>query len=223
MPFIRNKNRNRHASKAADLSRRHYLPLYNGVKSVELGVPKGRTLTKAKPPAKPRPSIVFYGTSITQGGCASRPGMAFTAIAGRKLDATVVNLGFSGSGRMEMAWAALLAELDPSVYVLDTMTNMSAPQVSERVAPFVKALRKARPSTPIVFVEDASLKGLHPTERGRILETAVAQLYVLSNQGLLGDDTEGTVDGCHPNDLGMMRHADAIAKGLRTLVFERSK
>jgi lysophospholipase L1-like esterase len=157
--------------------------------------------------------------------------MAFTAIAGRKLDATVVNLGFSGSGRMEMAWAALLAELDPSVYVLDTMTNMSAPQVSERVAPFVKALRKARPSTPIVFVEDASLKGLHPTERGRILETAVAQLtaegvkelYVLSNQGLLGDDTEGTVDGCHPNDLGMMRHADAIAKGLRTLVFERSK
>jgi hypothetical protein len=84
-----------------------YLPLYNGVTSVEIGIPKGSKLTG---PAGPRPKpIVIYGTSITHGGCASRPGMAFPAIMGRQLETPVINLGFSGSGRMEPAMAVLLA------------------------------------------------------------------------------------------------------------------
>lgn len=204
-----------------------YLPLYNGVKSVEIGIPKERTL--ATPPPSPRDClkpIVFYGTSITQGGCASRPGMAATAIIGRGLDVPVINLGFSGSGKMEPEMATLLAELDPSVYVLDCLWNMSTQMVSERVAPFVKKLRQTHPDTPILLVEDSSFRNITPTEKGRILRViherlkaeGMNQLYFVTNEGMLGDDGEGTVDGCHPNDLGMMRQAAILIKTLTPIL-----
>ena len=103
-----------------------YLPLYNGVSSVEIGIPKDRQIAKAEPrPEALRKPIVFYGTSITQGGCASRPGMVHTAILGRQLNRPVINLGFSGNGKMEPELADLLAELDPAVYVLDCLPNMT--------------------------------------------------------------------------------------------------
>ena len=204
-----------------------YLPLYNGVTSVEIGIPKGSTISGADPAAiKQRKPIVIYGTSITQGGCASRPGLAFPAIVGRQLDAPVINLGFSGSGQMEPAMAELLAELDPSAYVLDCLWNMSAELVSARVEPFVKTLRAARPDTPILLAEDCSVRNVCPTEKGRILRTihqkltdeGVKNIHFLANLGMLGDDTEGTVDGCHPNDLGMMRQAEVFVKALSPLL-----
>jgi len=204
-----------------------YLPLYNGVTSVEIGIPKGNTLAGADPAAtKQRRPIVIYGTSITQGGCASRPGMAFPAIIGRRLDVPVINLGFSGSGKMEPAMAELLAELDPSAYVLDCLWNMSPELVSTRVEPFVKTLRAARPDTPILLAEDCSVRNVCPTAKGRIVRAihqkltaaGMKNLHFLSNLGMLGDDTEGTVDGCHPNDLGMMRQAEVFAKALAPLL-----
>ena len=204
-----------------------YLPLYNGVASVEIGVPKGSTLSSPDPAAvKQRKPIVIYGTSITQGGCASRPGMAFPAIVGRQLDRPVINLGFSGSGRMEPAMAELLAELDPSVYVLDSLWNMTPDLVSARIEPFVKTLRAARPETPILLAEDCSVRNVCPTEKGTILRAihqkltaeGVKNVYFLSNEGMLGDDAEGTVDGCHPNDLGMMRQAEVFSKALAPLL-----
>jgi hypothetical protein len=205
-----------------------YLPLYNGVSSVELGVPEGRTIeqTAARAEVRKKP-IVFYGTSITQGGCASRPGMVHTAILGRRLDRPVINLGFSGSGRMEPQMAILLAELDPAVYVLDCLPNMSAAEVAERVEPFVRNLRKAHPQTPIVMAEDrfytngtvlpgprkhnddnhAALKVAY----GHLLAGGIKGLYYLPGAVQLGDDGEDTVDGSHPTDLGFMRMADAFA------------
>lgn len=200
-----------------------YLPLYNGVTSVEIGVPKGCTLAGSDPAAaKQRKPIVIYGTSITQGGCASRPGLAFPAIMGRQLDIPVINLGFSGSGRMEPVMAELLAELDPAAYVLDCLWNMTPDLVSTRVEPFVKTLRAAHPDTPIWLVEDCSVRGVCPTEKGAILRTihqqltaaGVRNLHFLANQGMLGNDNEGTVDGCHPNDLGMMRQAEVFVRAL---------
>ena len=128
-----------------------YLPLYNGINSVEIGVPEGSRFEKA--PSGTGKQIVFYGTSITQGGCASRPGMCTTAILGRRLDMEIINLGFSGSGRMEPALAELLAELDPSIYFIDCLPNLQADEVAARVEPFVHILRKARPGIPIVLVE----------------------------------------------------------------------
>jgi hypothetical protein len=96
-----------------------YLPLYNTVRSLEIGVPTGHSLSQPAMDRRHRNSIVVYGTSITQGGCASRPGMSYSAIVGRRLDAEIINLGFSAAGRMEPAMADLLGELDPTVYVLD--------------------------------------------------------------------------------------------------------
>src|SRR5262249_38655970 len=134
-----------------------YLPLYNGVKSLKIGVPRGAKIDKA--PARPahQKPIVVYGTSIVQGGCASRPGMVHTAILGRRFDWPVINLGFSGNGRMELEVAKLIAEIDAAAYVIDCLPNMGARGVAERTEPLVLALRKARPSTPIVLMEDRSV------------------------------------------------------------------
>ncbi|MES2307296.1 MAG: SGNH/GDSL hydrolase family protein, partial [Verrucomicrobiota bacterium] len=120
-----------------------YLPLYNGVKSLELGIHKEKGLT-ILPPLSEKP-VVFFGTSINQGACVSRPGMAGTSIVSRALGVTVINLGFSGNGRMEQSMEAFLNELDPSVYVMDCMANMTPEQVTERTIPFLKAIREARP------------------------------------------------------------------------------
>lgn len=204
-----------------------YLPLYNGVKSVEIGIPKDKTLAAPKPSLRERcKPMVFYGTSITQGGCASRPGLATPAIVGRELDVPVINLGFSGSGKMEPEMANLLDTLDPSIYVLDCLWNMDAAMVTERVEPFVRQLRKSHPATPILLVEDSNFRTITPTDKGRILcavydkltKEGMTNLHFLSNAEMLGDDFEGTVDGCHPNDLGMMRQATVFIRSLRPIL-----
>jgi hypothetical protein len=212
-----------------------YLPLYNGVASVELGLPKDAKLAKADSygPGSRKP-IVFYGTSITQGGCASRPGMVHTAILQRRLNIPILNLGFSGNGRMEPEMANLFAELDPAVYVLDCLPNMSATEVTERVEPFVAVLRKAHAETPILLVEDRSYTDsfLVASKRQRNIESRAAlhaafdrltksgtkHLAYLAGEELLGDDGEGTVDSSHPTDLGFMRQADAFEKALMPLL-----
>jgi len=201
-----------------------YLPLYNGVKSVEIGIPRGKTLSPSgRPRRKP---IVFYGTSIMQGACASRPGMACAAMVGRRLDVPVMNLGFSASGKMEPEMADLLAELDPSIYVLDCLWNMSPSMTQTRVEPFVKKLRAAHPRTPILLVEDSSFQDVTPTPKGRILraryhrlrQQGFKHLYLLPNENMLGKDFEGTVDKCHSNDLGMMRQATVFVKALTPIL-----
>ncbi len=146
-----------------------YLPLYNGVSEVEIGVPEGSTIASWERPEERRKPIIFYGTSITQGGCASRPGMVHTAILGRRLDRSVINLGFSGNGTMDPEVGTLLAELDPAVYVIDCLPNMSAQQVAERTEPLVKTLREKHPDTPIVLAEDRTYANafLLPSSRQR--------------------------------------------------------
>jgi lysophospholipase L1-like esterase len=212
-----------------------YLPLYNGVRSVELGLNAGADLAPAGPwGTGTRKPIVFYGTSITQGGCASRPGMAHVALVGRRFNFPTINLGFSGSGRMEPALADLLAELDPSVFVLDCLPNLKAAEVAERTEPFVRRLRAARPHTPIVLVEDRNYtdaflnagrrtgnEANHAALRAayqRLKQAGVKDLHYLRAEDLLGADGEDTVDGSHPTDLGFVRHADAFAKVLKPLL-----
>ena len=212
-----------------------YLPLYNGVTSVEVGIPKGHTLAKAPPrPEGRRKPVIFYGTSITQGGCASRPGMVHTAIVGRQLDRAVINLGFSGNGRMEPEIARLLAEVDAAAYVLDCVPNMTAAEVAERTEPFVRILRQARPSTPVLLVEDRTLPLAHAQESVRQRQAAgrsalrkayerlaaeqPSGLAYLEGDQLLGDDGEDTVDGSHPTDLGFLRQARAFFAALKPLL-----
>lgn len=214
-----------------------YLPLYNGVESVEIGIPKEASIWKPKARQSRLKPIVFYGTSITQGGCASRPGMVHTAILGRWLDAPVVNLGFSGNGRMEAEVATLMADIDASVFVIDCLPNISAGDVTTRTEPLVKILRKAHPTTPIVLVEDRSYTDSFflASKRERNLTSRVAlkavferlktsgdeNLYYIAGEDLIGDDGEGTVDSSHPTDLGFLRQSEAFMKVLRPILESR--
>ena len=209
-----------------------YLPLYNGAETLQIGVPEGATLEPTEPRTdKP---VVVYGTSIVQGGCASRPGMAYPAILGRKLDRPMINLGFSGNGRSERELAVLLAEIDAATYVLDPLPNMQAEEVAERIEPFAGILRAARPKVPIVLVENieyqerahvparmhrnmtsnAALAAAHQ----RMLDAGVTGLHYVAGDPLLGGDGEGTVDGTHATDLGFMRMAEALEPVLRPLL-----
>ncbi len=206
-----------------------YLPLYNGVDSLEIGVPPGAKF-EGLAPRREKP-IVFYGTSITHGASASRPGMVHTAILGRRFDRPVINLGFSGNGKMDAAVGELMCEIDAAAFVIDCLPNMDAKLVSERAAPLVRQLRAARPDAAIVLVEDrpftntwirpsrqkfhadnhAALKGAFDALRAE----GVEGLYYILGDHLLGDDAEGATDASHPNDLGFMRQSDVFEPVLR--------
>jgi hypothetical protein len=212
-----------------------YLPLYNGVSSVEVGVPKGAVLAKADArPAEKAKAIVFYGTSITQGGCASRPGMCHPAILGRRFDRPVLNLGFSGNGTMDLSIGTLLAELDPAVYVIDCLPNMTAATVAARTGPLVAAIRQAHPTTPILLVEDRTYGDafLIQSKHRKNVESRAAlrkaydaliaagdqHLGYLEGEKLLAEDGEDTVDSSHPTDLGFVHQADAFEGVLKGLI-----
>lgn len=207
-----------------------YLPLYNGVEKLSLGVPPGTKFEPVAPrTAKP---VVFYGTSITHGASATRPGMVHTAILGRRLDRPVINLGFSGNGRMDAAVGDYLVQIDAAVFVIDCLPNMNAAQVRERCLPLVQQLRAAHPHTPIVLVEDRRntnswilpARNQHHTDNHAALREAfeqlqqqgVSRLYYIRGDDLLGDDGEGATDGSHPSDLGFVRQADIFEPVLRT-------
>ena len=220
-----------------------YLPLYNGPSKVEFGVPKGATFE----PLPERESgitkpVVFYGTSITHGGCCSRPGLAFPALVCRRLNAPLVNLGFSGNGRMELSMADYVGEVDASCYVLDCLWNMGGiyptsddddlraagcsnkvDVVTARFEPFVRRLRQLRPDVPIVFAEQCDVWSRKPAAydeviRGvyeKLVREGWKKLHYISKEKMYVGDREGTVDGCHPNDWGMFSMADAFTPAVR--------
>jgi hypothetical protein len=212
---------------------RLYLPLYNGIETVEIGLPEGASFAPVRAERKP---IVFYGTSILQGGCASRPGMAYPSILGRMLEWPTVNLGFSGNGKTEPELAQLLAELDPAAYVLDSLPNLDVAQVKERVEPFLATLRAKHPTTPIVLVENVNYTdtGFLAARRDKVVEAnsflrglferrqkaGDKHLHYVSAWQLLGGDGEDTVDGTHPTDLGFLRMAQGMAPILRAALRE---
>ena len=205
------------------------LPLYNGVKSFTLGIDADATVTALPPRAngvtKP---VVFYGTSITHGGCCSRPGLGFVNIVGRNLDVPVVNLGFSGSGQGEFEMSEHLAAIDASCYVIDCVWNMNEKLMDERYEKFIRNLRAKRPDVPIVMAEGCDVYcgtpyGAGIQSRNKIVRPLYQQflkegwkkLYFLPSKGQMDDDFEGTVDGCHPNDLGMKAMARAFGRVVR--------
>ena len=217
------------------------LPLYNGIKSFSLGIEPAASV-KALGPRKSgvNKPVVFYGTSITHGGCCSRPGLSFVNIVGRDLDVPVVNLGFSGSGRMEFEMSSHLAAIDASCYVLDCLWNMNKAGatfdfhdikdredpigvVKERYEPFIRALRKARPDVPIVMAEQCDVQCKGPNAKDKLIrklyERLVAEgwknLVYLPKTDMYSGDTEGTVDGCHPNDIGMVTMAKAFGAAVK--------
>jgi lysophospholipase L1-like esterase len=218
---------------------RLFLPLYNNVTWLEIGVPEG---TRFEPlPVRPDKPIVVYGTSIAQGACASRPGMAWTAILGRKLDDPLINLGFSGNGRMEKELMDMVTEVDAKIYILDCLPNLVASanipvdEIKQRLLDGVRRLRAKRPGIPIVLAEHDGYtdEAINPVNRksyqdvNLILKEVFAQLkteeteniYLISKEEF-HQDIETMVDGTHPTDLGMMRYAEAYEKRIREILHE---
>jgi hypothetical protein len=208
------------------------LPLYNGVREFSLGVEPDAAVSALGPRKsgidKP---VVFYGTSITHGGCCSRPGLSFVNIIGRDLDVPVVNLGFSGSGAMEFEMSEHIARIDASCYVLDCLWNMGSTaaggrrgrNVEENYEPFIRNLRAKRPDVPIVMAEscDVYCAGKNANDKyvRRLYDRLVAEgwknLVYLPKDDMYTGDLEGTVDGVHPNDWGMMSLARAFGGAVR--------
>jgi lysophospholipase L1-like esterase len=157
--------------------------------------------------------------------------MPHPAILGRRLNRPVINLGFSGNGRMEVEVGRFIAEIDAAVFVIDCLPNITAAEVTDRTQPLVKLLREARPQTPIVLVEDRSYSGSwlisSQAERNQssrkalkeqyemLLQSGIERLFYVDGESLLGNDRDDTTDGSHPSDLGFFRHAEALEPVLR--------
>lgn len=210
-----------------------YLPLYMPAKVIGIGLDAEARIERARPFAARMP-IVFYGTSITQGGCASRPGMSYQAILGRMLNIDFVNLGFSGNGLGEQELARAVASVDASCFVLDfAQNNPTIESLAQAYAPFLQTIRSKHAETPILVItpiyaareawsRDARLEGMREFIRKVAAERIAAgdrHLEIVEGTDLIGPlRGDGLVDGTHPNDLGFQWMADGLASRLAKLL-----
>lgn len=225
-----------------DCEYRLFLPLYNAVQWMQVGVPVAKNFSPM--PLSAEKPVVVYGTSIAQGACATRPGLAWTAILERKLDRPLINLGFSGSGQLEKSVIDLMTEIDAKLYILDCLPNLIAgagfagDEVKKRIRESVNLLQQKHSSTPILLVEHSSGNTLSIIDTAKhneyekvnnTLRKVFAQLKSegIQNIFILGNkdidlDIEATVDGLHPNDIGMTKYAIAYEKIIRNILHEPS-
>jgi hypothetical protein len=202
-----------------------YLPLYDGLSKLEIGIEQEASIAGPTDdsPKMGKP-VVFYGTSITQGGCATRPGMSYPSILSRMLDREIINLGFSGNGRLDLEIAEVMAELDASCFVIDCLPNVTEELMKEKYVRFLEIIREKKPTTPLILVENIHYTHLDFDQevsrlidgKNRLLfsiwkklkQNGDKNLFIIKADGLIGKDLEGTVDGVHLTDLGFLRMAE---------------
>lgn len=212
---------------------RLYLPLYNRVKWLEIGVPESAELSFI--PLSSEKPIVLYGTSIAQGACASRPGMAWGNIVQRSLDVPLVNLGFSGNGRLEKEVLDFIGEIDARLYILDCLPNLAGEEEGKLYDIIVNAVTRLREkaATPILMIEHlgASYSGVNKEKReedakvnnaskkayAALREAGIKDLFYLTKEEL-NISSDGWVDYIHPTDLGMQAQADAVIKKVKEIL-----
>ena len=209
-----------------------FLPLYDGIKNIEIGVDSISYIKRPK--INEKKPIVFYGTSITQGACASRPGMAHTNIISRQLDRDVINFGFSGNGRMEKSIANLISDSNPIFYVIECMPNMYPPDlVSSNTIPLINTIRAKDSDTPIILVDlftspltaldknairgTSEMNNALKSQYDKMINSGYNNIIYLETQSALGNDFEGTVDAVHFTDLGFIRYSDFLVKKFEEL------
>ena len=196
-------------------------PLYSSVTKLYIGLKAGSVLIEA-PKYRMEKPIVYYGSSITQGGCASKPGSSYESILSRRFDCDYVNSGFSGNAKGEDGITDYIKSLDMSIFVLDYDHN--APSTEHLQATHQKmfqAIRKAQPKLPILIMTRPKYYMI-PEEMKRheiIYNTYITakeqgdeNVYFLSGRQLMSLVADnGTVDNCHPTDSGFFSMAGAIA------------
>lgn len=214
-----------------------FLPLYNEVSHLEVGVPAKSSFSFV--PAVKENAIVLYGTSIAQGACASRPGMAWANIVHRTLDRPLINLGFSGNGKLESEVVNFICEQRPSLVILDCMPNMGAidsGEIIKRLKETIYRLRKT--NVAILIVEHAGnsngltyqAEGEKSARCNRAQQQAYAQLqkegvknlFYLS-QAELNLHPDSWVDYVHPSDFGMMQYATAMSRKIKDIMERKTK
>jgi hypothetical protein len=233
--FVPNFEKENYFEATVDLKSREnreiliHFPLYSGVTKLEIGLEPEATL-EASPEYRPGKPVVYYGSSITQGGCASRPGNAYTNILSRELNCDHVNLGFSGSARAEEEMIRYLTRQEMSVFVMDYDHNAPNPAFLEAThEKLYRAFRAAQPETPIVM---ATMPKVFPSEDSRRRQAVIRATY---EKALAEGDTRvryvdgtammalldfdgGLVDNCHPNDLGFLCMARAFGPVIKELL-----
>ena len=203
-------------------------PLYNEVVNFEIGIDKNAEI-KAISYSDKKP-IVIYGSSITQGGCASRPGMAYTNMVRRAINYDVYNLGFSGSGCLENGVSNILANYDSKIMVMDCIANMNISYLKERFIYFYNTFRKIHKTTPIVFIEqptftnsylysnDIDPKNAELRKLFKEWNKTDKNIYYIRTDELYGSDFEASVDAIHATDLGFMRMSKPIISKLKEIL-----
>jgi len=208
------------------------LPLYNRAELNAIGIEEGAVIAPPKPYRLKDP-VIFYGTSITQGGCASTPGTTWEGFLSRRLGIDFVNLGFSGQGWADIAVAEAIAELNASCIVLDHWANICHNPLGYRgsIGPFIKVLRDAMPTVPIILTgpyfypaeffnadHHALRKEIRASVRA-LQKNGDANIHFFDSRKMMGpEETFGTVDGCHPTSLGFYLMAKAFAPALKKLL-----
>ena len=201
-----------------------YFPLYNPVSDVLIGLSKGAALEAPEDYTHEVP-VVYYGSSITQGGCVSHPGNSYQAILSRRFDCKYTNLGFSGNGRAEPVIAQYIAGLNMSAFVMDYDYNAPTVEHLEQThEAMFREVRQAQPMLPIIIVSAADKRPrANPRRREVILRTyqnarnaGDENVYFVDGDLIYAQVGEDlcTVDGCHPNDLGFWCMANAIGEAL---------
>ena len=207
-----------------------YLPLYNGLEALHIALAPGSRLEGGHVPRIQKP-ILFYGSSITQGGCATKCGSCYTHLVCRRLDAAHINLGFAGNAKGEPELAEHIAALSLSAFVMDYDHNAPDAEFLQKThEPFFRIVRSAQPLLPILLISKPDYDKNPPMAQKRrevirrTYENALAagdrRVWMLDGETLFGpaDRDLCTVDGCHPNDLGFLRMADAIEPVLRRML-----
>jgi len=212
-----------------------YLPLYDGLVNLEIGVESTADISNPQvdSPHKELP-VVFYGTSITQGGCASRAGMSYPNQLSRMLDRQIINLGFSGNGQLDLEVGETMADIDASCFVIDCLGNVTVAQMNEKFVRFLEILRVKKPNIPILLVENihfpymyfdqavfsevegknATLQRIYSGQK----KNGDRNIYYMKADKLIGNDFEGTVDGVHLTDLGFLRISQSMYPVIRKLI-----
>ncbi len=211
-----------------------HMPLYDPVEELYIGLSGSAELDAAEPYSYDKP-ILYYGSSITQGGCASRPGNSYQAMISRKLDVDHINLGFSGNGKGEQVVCDYMASLDPLVFVCDYDYNApSADHLRATHYNMYETFRKKHPLTPYIMVSKPDFRpGPGDEERRSVIRAsyykAIANgdkhvYFVDGEQLFAGEFADScTVDGCHPNDLGFYRMAMGIGTAVEKAIAEMEK
>ena len=208
-----------------------YLPMHNGVTSLELGIEEGASIEPMESPFKYK--MAFIGSSITHGSSASRPGATYVARIGRELNAEMANIGLSGQCKLDNYFANIVCENNADAFIFDTFSNSTEEIINERVYNFVKRVATAHPDKPMIFLQtikrdigyfDLGARKRNDRQRAaaekwmKSLCKEFKNVYFINPGIILGDNHEGTVDGTHLNDLGVQCTMDYLLPKLKKIL-----